>query len=227
MSEPILRARGLRKAFGQTAALRGVDVDIAAGEAVAIMGPSGSGKSTLLHCLAAVLTPDEGSVAFAGDEISSLSEAARGRLRLRDFGFVFQFGQLLPELSAVDNVSLPSLLTGTQRRQATATAVEWLDRLGVGDKLAKRPAELSGGEAQRVAIARAMAMQPRILFADEPTGSLDSVSAENVMTLMLAQVRDAGTTLVIVTHDPRTAGYADREIIVRDGRVSMAMGYAA
>ena len=225
--KPLLEARGLHKSFGKTSALRGVDATIAEGEIVAIMGPSGSGKSTLLHCLAGVLVPDAGTVRFAGRDIGALSEAERGRLRLTDFGFVFQFGQLLPELTAIDNVSVPLLLAHMPRRRAAGIAGEWLERLGVGDKADKRPTELSGGEAQRVAIARALAIGPSVLFADEPTGSLDLVSAEAVMGTMLEQVRDAGTTVVIVTHDPRTAAYANREIMVRDGRISMMMGYAA
>jgi putative ABC transport system ATP-binding protein len=193
---PILSARGLRKSFGLTEALRHVDLDIQAGEVLAIMGPSGSGKSTLLHCLAGVLTPNEGTVAYSGIEkpVSAMSEEERSRLRLNDFGFVFQFGQLLPDLSAIDNVSIPLLL--------------------------QRPAELSGGQAQRVAIARALVNEPRIIFADEPTGSLDSLSAENVMSILLGIVRETGTTVVIITHDARTAAYADREVIVRDGTIA-------
>ena len=217
----ILSARNLHKRFGLTHALRGVDLDIAAGEIVAIMGPSGSGKSTLLHCLAGVLAPDEGQIVLGGMDIGTLGEAARSRLRLTRFGFVFQFGQLLPELTALDNASLPLLLAGKGRGEARRAAGDWLDKLGIGEQAGKRPAQLSGGQAQRVAIARALAMHPEVLFADEPTGALDSLSAETTMTLMRDQVRAAGTTLIIITHDPRTAAYADREIIIRDGRVSV------
>ncbi|MCW5718901.1 MAG: ABC transporter ATP-binding protein [Bauldia sp.] len=223
----ILKARGLRKSFGRTEALRGVDVSIRRGEIVAIMGPSGSGKSTLLHCLAGVTVPDAGTVAFNGTPISTFDETARGRLRLTDFGFVFQFGQLLPELTALDNVAVPLLLAGERRSTAAARASEWLGRLGLDGKAQRRPQELSGGEAQRVAIARALVTKPAVLFADEPTGSLDSLAAETVMRIMIELVREAGTTVVVVTHDPRTAAYADRDIIVRDGHVSVALGEAA
>lgn len=227
MSRTILTAENLRLRFGQTEALRGVDIRIAEGEVVAITGPSGSGKSTLLHCLAGVLVPDAGVVALDGRPISTLNEAERSLLRLTAFGFVFQFGQLLPELSARDNVSIPLLLAGRKRREALDLADGWLNRLGLHGMEHKRPSELSGGQAQRVAIARALVMKPRVLFADEPTGALDSLSAEVVMGLMLEQVRAEGTTVVIITHDPRTAAYADREVIIRDGQVSLAMEYAA
>lgn len=216
---PVLTARAVRKSFGLTEALRHVDLDVRAGEVLAIMGPSGSGKSTLLHCLAGVLMPDEGTVTYSGAQtpIDEMSEEERSRLRLTDFGFVFQFGQLLPDLSAIDNVSIPLLLRGEKRGGAIRTARHWLDRLGLGDMGDKRPAELSGGQAQRVAVARALVNEPRVIFADEPTGALDSLAAENVMTILLEIVRELGTTVVIITHDARTAAYADREVIVRDG----------
>lgn len=220
-AEPILRAEGVRKRYGQTEALRGIDLDIARGEVVAVMGPSGSGKSTLLHCLAGVVAPDEGSVSFDGQPISSLTEAERSRLRLTTFGFVFQFGQLLPDLSALDNVSVPLLLNGRRRGPAEAIARDWLARLGLAGMERKHPSELSGGEAQRVAIARALVTDPVVLFADEPTGSLDSLAAETVMNLLLDLVREIGTTVVLITHDPRTASFADRDVMIRDGRCSV------
>jgi putative ABC transport system ATP-binding protein len=220
MHDPILRAHGVHKWFGQTEALRGVDIDIQRGEVLAIMGPSGSGKSTLLHCLAGVMVPEEGTVILGDMVISAMNEGQRSALRLSTLGFVFQFGQLLPELNAVDNVCIPLLLGGARRKDAIRQAAEFLALLGLGDALTKLPTELSGGEAQRVAVARAMVSEPKLLFADEPTGSLDSFAAENVLNAMLDLVREMKTTVVIITHDPRTAAYADREVIVRDGRIS-------
>ncbi|TFD92065.1 ABC transporter ATP-binding protein [Cryobacterium lactosi] len=219
---PIIQARGLVKTFGQTQALRGIDLDIDRGEVVAIMGPSGSGKSTLLHALAGVIVPDAGTVTVDSRVISVLREPERAALRLRKFGFVFQFGQLLPDLTALDNVTIPLLLAGRKRADAIRQSSAWLDRLGLAGEARQLPGELSGGQAQRVAIARALVMKPMVLFADEPTGSLDSLAAENVLTAMLDLVREEGTTVVMITHDPRTAAYADREVIVRDGQLSAA-----
>lgn len=207
------------KTFGLTPALRGIDVSIAAGEVAAVMGPSGSGKSTLLHCMAGILLPGSGEVTTAGHNLGVLSEKARSALRLSSFGFVFQFGQLLPELTAIANVAVPLLFQGVARAAAEQQARECLGRLNLDDAVDKRPPQLSGGQAQRVAIARALVTKPAILFADEPTGALDTLSAENVMNLMLSQAQESGTTVVIVTHDPRTAAYCDRAIIVRDGRL--------
>lgn len=232
MSAALIRAEGLEVAFGQVRALRGIDLELFPGEILAVMGPSGSGKSTLLHTLAGVLAPDVGTVTLAAGDggepvvLSALGEAARSRLRLREFGFVFQFGQLLPDLSAVDNVSIPLLLGGAGRRDALRQARSQLERLGLGEHLEQRPAELSGGQAQRIAVARALVTAPRVLFADEPTGSLDSLAAEQVMTVLTDLARLNGTTVVLVTHDPRTAAYADREIVVRDGRLSTPGGFA-
>ncbi len=224
---PILEARGLDKHFGPTHALRGLDIAIDPGEIVAIMGPSGSGKSTLLHCLAGIIMPDKGRVLLSGTDIGVLGEAERSRLRLTRFGFVFQFGQLLPELTAIDNVSLPLLLAGKTRKAARYEAMIWLDRLDVGALAMKRPSTLSGGEAQRIAVARALAIHPDVLYADEPTGSLDSLAAETTMNLLRNEVKAVGTTLIVVTHDPRAAAYADREVIIRDGRTSVDSRVAA
>lgn len=217
---PVLSCRDLRVAFGPTEALRGVDIDIHAGEVVAVMGPSGSGKSTLLHALAGVLKPDSGTVTYNETDITGLGEAERSALRLGEFGFVFQFGQLLPDLNAIDNVTIPLLLAGMKRRHALRQAQTWLGRLGLDGHGGKLPGELSGGQAQRVAIARALVTAPKLVFADEPTGSLDSLSAENVMVTLTELARATRTTVVIITHDPRTASYADREVIVRDGRIT-------
>jgi len=216
----LIEARGIRKAFGETPALRGASVTARQGEILAVMGPSGSGKSTLLHCLAGIFTPDEGEVLFDGQVLNTMSEADRTRLRRTAFGFVFQFGQLVPELTAADNVALPLLLNRTKRKVAYKTADTWLDRLGIGGKGGRRTGELSGGEAQRVAVARALALTPKVIFADEPTGSLDSLTGEKVMDLMTGLAREQRATVVIVTHDARTAAYADRVAMVRDGLVS-------
>jgi putative ABC transport system ATP-binding protein len=214
----VLEARGVHRSFGQTQALRGADVSVRRGEMVAVMGPSGSGKSTLLHVLAGIYTPDEGEVWFDGRRVDQLSESQRTELRRRDFGFVFQFGQLVPELTALDNIALPLLLAKVPRKRAYAQAEPWLERLGLADRGTHRSGELSGGQAQRVAIARALVVKPQVLFADEPTGALDTLTGETVMNLLVTSAREEGATVVLVTHDARVAAYADREIIVRDGK---------
>jgi putative ABC transport system ATP-binding protein len=215
-----LRARGVELSFGATPALRGADLTIATGEIVAVMGPSGSGKSTLLHCLAGILVPDAGEVLVGEERIDVLDETRRSELRRARFGFVFQFGQLIPELTAEENVALPLLLGGVRRDRALPRAREWLDRLGLDGLYGRRSGELSGGQAQRVALARALAGEPEVLFADEPTGALDSITGEQVMELMVGLARERGTTVVLVTHEARIAAYAEREVIVRDGRVT-------
>jgi putative ABC transport system ATP-binding protein len=216
----VLQATGLVKRFGQTEALRGVDLSIGHGEVLAIMGPSGSGKSTLLHCLAGILRPDAGSVTLDGHRIDNLADGPRSELRRTRFGFIFQFGQLIPELSAIENVALPLLLNGANRHEATTAATSWFPRLGLDGLQGRLPGELSGGQAQRVAIARALVIKPSVVFADEPTGSLDSLAGEQVMELMTGAARAEGVTVALVTHEPRVAAYADREIVVRDGRIS-------
>ncbi|MFI5065263.1 MAG: ABC transporter ATP-binding protein [Streptosporangiales bacterium] len=220
----IIEARGVVKSFGPTPALRGATIAVGQGEILAVMGPSGSGKSTLLHCLAGILVPDEGEVWFGGQRLDTLRENRRSDLRRDRFGFVFQSGQLVPELTAEENVALPLLLGGTRRRPALAEARPWFGRLGLDGLEHRRSGELSGGQAQRVALARGLAGGPEVLFADEPTGSLDSVSGELVMTLLTAAAREHGTTVILVTHDARVAAYADREVIVRDGTVSSLTG---
>jgi putative ABC transport system ATP-binding protein len=218
--EPVLQARDVVLSFGRTPALRGADLDVVAGEILAIMGPSGSGKTTLLHCLAGILTPDSGEVRFAGRRTDTLGEDQRSALRRECFGFVFQFGQLVPELTAEENVALPLLLGGTRRAAATHEVRGWFERLDLTGLEQRRAGELSGGQAQRVALARAMVTRPEVVFADEPTGSLDSLTGERVMDLLVAAAREQGTTVLVVTHEPRVAAYADREVVVRDGKVT-------
>ncbi|MDP9295700.1 MAG: ABC transporter ATP-binding protein [Actinomycetota bacterium] len=218
----LLVATGLHKRFGESVALRDLSVEIRGGEVVAVLGPSGSGKSTLLLCLAGIIAPDEGEILYRGRSLVTLSDATRTRLRRNEFGFVFQFGQLVPELTAVDNVSLPLRLAGLKRHDAESRAREWLGRLGVDDVAEKRAGEMSGGQGQRVAVARALVTGPRVVFADEPTGSLDSLNGELVLELMVSAARERGTSLVLVTHEARVAAYADREIVVRDGSIAPA-----
>ncbi|TYC07129.1 ABC transporter ATP-binding protein [Micromonospora sp. WP24] len=215
-----IEARDVVLSFGETPALRGASVSVAPGEIVAIMGPSGSGKSTLLHCLAGILAPDAGEIHFDGRRIDNLGENERSVLRRQQFGFVFQFGQLVPELTAEENVALPLLLNGLKRAAALKQARPWFPRLGLAGLERRRSGELSGGQAQRVALARGLVARPGALFADEPTGALDSLTGEQVMDLLVASAREQGTTVVLVTHDARVAAYADRQVIVRDGKVN-------
>ncbi|MET9349736.1 ABC transporter ATP-binding protein [Streptomyces termitum] len=216
---PLLKAVGLTKAYGPTPALSDADFAIRAGEVVAVMGPSGSGKSTLLHCIAGIVRPDSGTLIYDGRDLIALSDTARSALRRTDFGFVFQFGQLVPELTCVENVALPLRLNGEKRKAAEARALEWLARLEVDPVAAKRPGEISGGQGQRVAVARALVTAPRVIFADEPTGALDSLNGERVMQLFTEASRDTGAAVVLVTHEARVAAYSDREVVVRDGSV--------
>jgi putative ABC transport system ATP-binding protein len=219
MTSPILGARAVRKAFGRTEALRGVSLSVEDGEVLAVTGPSGSGKSTLLLCLAGVLRPEAGEIAYAGNQLEELSETARTRLRRREFGLVLQFGQLVPELTAVQNVALPLLLDKHDRAAAYTAARGWLERLGASEITDSVPGEMSGGQAQRVAIARALVTGPRVIFADEPTGALDTVSGEQVLEELVGTARASGSTVVLVTHDNRVAAAADREVVLRDGLV--------
>jgi putative ABC transport system ATP-binding protein len=220
MSVNIISAKKIYKSFGATHALRGLSVEIKRGEIIAIMGPSGSGKTTLLHSLAAIVSIDSGEVIFDGKRIDMLNDNDRSRLRREAFGFVFQLSQLVPELTAEDNVALPLLLNGVKRMAAYAEAKHWLSEVGLEKYGHHLPGELSGGQMQRVAIARAMVAKPQILFADEPTGSLDSLNSERIMELFIKTAKKYGTTVIMVTHEPSIAAYADREVIVRDGRLS-------
>jgi putative ABC transport system ATP-binding protein len=219
--DTVIEARDVVKSFGATMALRGASVTVGRGEILAVMGPSGSGKSTLLHCMAGILVPDDGEVHFGGVRLDTLRENQRSALRRDKFGFVFQFGQLVPELTAEENVALPLLLAGTRRREALRRARDWFGRLGLDGLEGHRSGEMSGGEAQRVALARGLVAGPEVLFADEPTGSLDSLAGEKVMNLLTAAAREQGTTVVLVTHEPLVAAYADHEVIVRDGKVAV------
>jgi len=220
----LIEARNLVKSFGETPALRGASLRVGSGEIVAVMGPSGSGKSTLLHCLAGILVPEEGEVWFGGRRLDALRDDERSALRRDRFGFVFQSGQLVPELTAEENVALPLLLSGTRRGPAMTAASKWFGVLGLDGLERRRSGELSGGQAQRVALARGLVAGPEVLFADEPTGSLDSISGELVMDLLTGAAGERGTTVILVTHDARVAAYADREVVVRDGKVSTLTG---
>ena len=221
---PVLSARGLLKTYGTagttTRALDGVDLDVARADSLAVMGPSGCGKTTLLHILAGILTPTSGSVHHDGTDLASLTDRHRTRLRRSDFGFVFQDGQLLPELTALENVILPRMLGGTSRRAATAEAASWLDRLGLAGMHDRRPTQLSGGQAQRVAIARALAGRPSVVFADEPTGALDQTTGQAVLQILADSCRDTGASLVMVTHDAKVAAACRRTVAMRDGRIA-------
>ena len=214
----LLAAHALHKTYGSTTALAGAEFEIAAGEVVAIMGPSGSGKSTLLHCIAGIVPPDSGTGVYDGRELSAMGDVERSALRRSEFGFVFQFGQLVPELSCRENVAMPLRLDGVSRREAERRADALLEVLEVAGVAAQRPGSVSGGEGQRVAVARALVSDPRVLFADEPTGALDSLNGERVMELLTGAARERGTAVVLVTHEARVAAYSDREVVVRDGR---------
>nr|WP_243860759.1 ATP-binding cassette domain-containing protein [Cellulomonas uda] len=220
-------ADGVAVTFGVTAALSGASVRVAEGEAVALIGPSGAGKSTLLLCLAGLLRPDEGIVRYDGIDLTSAGPDELARIRLREFGFVFQGGDLMPELSLAENVELPLRLAGIPRRDAQERAERLLVHLGVGEARTRRPDEVSGGQAQRAAVARAVVHEPAVVFADEPTGALDTDNARGVMQVLLAATRDVGASLVMVTHDRSLASLTDRVVEVHDGRVHDVVGDAA
>ncbi|WP_345214644.1 ABC transporter ATP-binding protein [Georgenia halophila] len=223
-ADTVLIGHGLTKTYGPTLALGGVDIAVLRGESVAVMGTSGSGKTTLLHCLAGILVPDAGTVTLHADgapvAVHSLSPGGRAALRRERYGFVFQQGLLLPELTALENVALPLLLNGTARREAETQAGRWLDWLGLEGMGQRRPGQLSGGQQQRVAVARAQVAAPPVVFADEPTGALDSATSEETMTALLAATTGRGGTLVLVTHDESVARRCDRVVRLHDGQVA-------
>lgn len=220
---PILSGSSLVKTYGSSTALAGVDISIAAGESVAIMGASGSGKTTLLHILAGITAPDSGRVEFQSPsgpvDVTAMTERERSRLRREAFGFVFQQGLLIPELTAVENTALPLMLAGYPRREAEGRAQHWLAALGLAGLDARRIGELSGGQAQRVAIARAQVTGATVVFADEPTGALDSATSDDVLSALLGSTVGQGHALLIVTHDETVAARCSRVIHLSDGRV--------
>lgn len=222
-AEPVLRAVGLTRVYGEDEsvvwAVDGVDLDVPAGQALAVTGPSGCGKSTLLQLLGGLDRPTEGELWLGGRRVDELGERALARLRRRTVGFVFQAYHLMDELTAAENVELPALLAGASPRTARNRAAELLDQVGLADRARHLPSELSGGQRQRVAIARALVNEPLVVLADEPTGNLDSAATLDILRLF-GELRAAGQTLIMVTHDERVAATADRVVSLRDGAVA-------
>lgn len=200
-------------------ALDNVNLDIVAGSSLSIMGPSGSGKTTLLHVLAGILKPTQGTVVYKNRNMATLPDAYRTRLRRSDFGFVFQSGQLIEELSAEENVALPLMLSGADYKKAVAAASDWLERLGLRQLASHRPGEMSGGQRQRIAIARALAISHSVIFADEPTGALDQTTGEQIIELLTGWCARTGASLIMVTHDPNVARSCQMTIHMQDGRI--------
>ncbi|MDX6284345.1 MAG: putative transport system ATP-binding protein [Kribbellaceae bacterium] len=217
---PVLAGRGLVKYYGDVVGLAGVDVQVHAGEALAVMGPSGNGKTTLLHVLAGILSPDQGEVWLGSERVDQLNDAARTVLRRRRLGFVFQDNQLLAELPADENVALPLMVDGVSRREAIKRARATLAQVGLANEAGRRPGELSGGQAQRVAIARALVGEPQAVFADEPTGALDAATGAQVIDLLVGAATHRGAAVVVVTHDDAVAARCHRVVRIVDGRVS-------
>lgn len=216
----VLSARGVDLYYGETLAVRNAEISLGRGEVVAITGQSGSGKSSLLYCLAGVLPVSRGEVAFAGRSLGTLGDEELSTLRREQFGFVFQYGELLPELTVEENAALPLRLAGQRKTQALAAAGEVLDRLGLAELRQRRPSQVSGGQCQRVAVARALVHKPAVVFADEPTGSLDSGNAAAVLDEFLGLARSQGTAVVLVTHDAQVAARADNRYIMCDGELA-------
>ena len=221
-NEFVLAVEGIQHAYHRTVALRGISLTVSPAEVVAITGPSGCGKSTLLHVAAGLIRPQSGSVRLFGTDLAGVKDDERARLRRSRLSLVLQFGQLVPELTGVDNVALPLLLDGAEPGAARNLAREWLTRCGAGDLDNTRPDEMSGGQAQRVAVARSLITSPTLVLADEPTGSLDSIGGRELLDLLLGEVRALGAALIVVTHDNTVAARADREIRLMDGVVASA-----
>ncbi len=223
MSEPVLVIEGLRRVYvtgqGPLEVLKGVDLSVAAGEVVGLVGPSGSGKSSLLHAAGLLERPTSGTIRIGGEDCGELDDRARTKIRLKQIGFVYQFHHLLPEFSALDNVALPALIAGRPRREALARAESLLNGLGLSARLRHQPAQLSGGEQQRVALARALTNAPGLLLADEPTGNLDPATSEAVFLSLRDLVRSTGVAALIATHNMEMIRHMDRVLTVRDGRV--------
>jgi len=223
-NEIVLSATDLGRTYKQgdlsVEVLQNVNLDITRGERVAIIGSSGSGKSTLLHLLGGLDTPTSGSVSIAGQNVADLNQSRRGRLRNKNVGFVYQFHHLLPEFTALENVSMPLLIRGESKNKASAAANELLERVGLGQRVRHKPAELSGGERQRAAIARALVNNPVVVLADEPTGNLDEGTADNVYQLMLELNAELSTSFLVVTHDTRLAARMERVLTLSKGGLS-------
>ena len=214
----LLQLRNISVCFGSTPALQGASIDVNPGEVLALMGPSGSGKSTLLQCAAGLLVPDSGSIEFMGEPLHQASDRRRTEVRRTSFGFVFQNARLVPELSAVENVALPPRLSGVPKKAAFRAARAGLDRLDVAGLGSRLPAEMSGGQAQRVAVARALVTQPKIIFADEPTGALDRANGDNVAASLFDLARESESAVLVVTHDEQLGAKGHRVVKLIDGR---------
>lgn len=215
----IIQAKNIEKSFGSLKVLKGIDFEASEAEVVSIMGTSGAGKSTLLQILGTLMTPDSGSLMIEGQDLRALSSGALAAFRNKRIGFVFQFHHLLPEFTALENVMIPALIAGRSRRDAQGAAAELLGEVGLSERLAHKPAELSGGEQQRVAIARALINRPALLFADEPSGNLDTATKTDIHRMFMDMRDRHGQTVVIVTHDPSLAAMSDRTVTMRDGAI--------
>ena len=215
----MIQVRNIRKSFGNLEVLKGIDLDIERGKVVSIVGASGAGKTTLLQIMGTLDKPDSGSVVIDGVDVMQLSDAKRSAFRNKHMGFVFQFHQLLPEFTALENVMMPALIGGTPKREARKRAEELLDFMGLSQRASHKPSELSGGEKQRVAVARALVGKPDVVFADEPSGSLDTQNKQELHRLFFDLRDQMGQTFVIATHDEQLADLADRKICMQDGRI--------